>query len=246
MKPLITAILFNFFTMTAWATSYHFAAIEHLAEQEVGKIIITAVYKKLGYDIEISSYPGKRAEHDASKGIKDGEIMRIWTYGDQNPSLVRVPTPYYYLVTTAFIRKDTQVEIYSKADLAKYRLGRVRGIKHTDNITEDMPNVVEANSTANMFKLLDKGIIDVALADYIDGQWVIANHPSLSNIYAHPEFLAKWSLYHYLHKKHQALVPKVDKVIKEMTNSGELAQLIDNARAQVFGVKELDLAVKSL
>lgn len=37
--------------------------------------------------------------------------------------------------------------------------------------------------------------------------------------------LSKMLVYHYLHKKHSALVPKIDRVFKSMKEKGELADL---------------------
>lgn len=82
---------------------YDFASIELLIEQEVGRIVLTQVYENIGINITISPLPGKRAQYVANTGMKDGEIMRIWTYGDENPNTIRVPTPYYYLETMPFV-----------------------------------------------------------------------------------------------------------------------------------------------
>lgn len=38
-------------------------------------------------------------------GGTDGEIMGIWSYGIDNPDMIRVPTAYYYLQTGASIVK---------------------------------------------------------------------------------------------------------------------------------------------
>ncbi len=88
----------------------------------MGRIVLTQVYKNIGINITISPLPGKRAQYVANAGIKDGEIMRIWTYGDENPNTIRVPSPYYYLETMPFVSKKSDISILKKEDLAKYRL----------------------------------------------------------------------------------------------------------------------------
>jgi hypothetical protein len=52
-----------------------------LIEQDVGRIIIPEIYNNLGMTVTIKPVPGKRAQQLATSGKKDGEIMRIFTYG---------------------------------------------------------------------------------------------------------------------------------------------------------------------
>jgi hypothetical protein len=50
--------------------------------------------------------------------------------------------------------------------------------------------------------------------------------------------LAKLSLYHYLHKKHQYLVPIIDKEIKRLKSKGELKRIILNAEQRVIELNQ--------
>ena len=86
--------LTSFFMFVAFtnAEEYHFVSINNLIEQEVGRIVLPQVYKSLGIDITIVPMPGQRAQYEASSGNRDGEIMRIFTYGLENPTTHRVPT----------------------------------------------------------------------------------------------------------------------------------------------------------
>lgn len=217
---------------TAWSRSFHFVSIEQLAEQEIGRIVLPKIYQKLGLNITISPLPGKRAQAEAISGRKDGEIMRIWYYGIENPSTIRVPTPYYYLETMAFIRKDSDITIKTKEDLAHHRLLKIRGVKHTNRITEGLSNVIDVDSTEKMFKLLEGGRADVALTNTLDGQ-IILNKYKFESIVAIEKPLAILPLYHYLHRSHEQWVGKVDEVLQSMTKSGELKTLTDDAKQQV-------------
>ena len=219
---------------TIHAADYHFVSINNLTEQKLGKAVISEVYRRIGMNIEVTSYSGKRAEFEANEGRKDGEIMRVWSYGNNNPNLIRVPTPYLTLITTAFIKKNNTIKLNKRTDLANYRLARVMGLKHTEDITRGMKNVVEANSTLNMFKLLEQDIVDIALTDYVDGMHTLNQLNSNHQLTPHPKVLAHLPLYHYIHKKHHHLVDKVDAKIKEMITSGELDKIINENRQLLF------------
>jgi len=213
--------------------SMTFSAIEKLVEQDIGSIIIPVFYQRLGLEVTVIPLPANRAQREALLGGTDGEIMRIWNYGLENPDMIRVPTAYYFLQTGAFIVKDSNVFIHNKADLVRYRLAKVRGVKHTNSITAGMPSVNDMSNTHQMMKYLSAGLVDVALTNIIDGEKVISNGAFKNVILITPP-LATFKLYHYLNKKHQGLVPKIDLVIREMQASGELAQLITKAKSQVL------------
>jgi len=162
--------------------------------------------------------------------------MRIWSYGAENKNLIRVPTPYYHLVTSVFKRKNSAINIYSASDLKGYKVARVRGVKHTSNITKDLAKVSDSASSEAMFKLLRRGNVDLALTNYIDGIEVL-NKLNLENEIVPGKPLAKLKLYHYLHKDHQPLVNKVDNIIKQLKRNGKLAKIIKFAEYSVLNSK---------
>lgn len=223
----------SIFTAISFFTSgkdYHFASIEKLIEQEVGRIVLPQIYKKLGIDIKISPLPGKRAQYVASSGELDGEIMRIWTYGEENPDQIRVPTPYYYLETMAFYLPEQNIEINDVSDLHKYTIAKVSGVKHTNNITKGLTRVFDVRSTSSLLDFVLFGRVQVALTNTIDGD-VRRQQLKYRHIKRLEKPLATLPLYHYVHKDHADLVPKIDAIIKEMRASGELLTLLKKAEA---------------
>lgn len=216
------------------AADYSFVSIKGLVEQEVGRIVLPQIYGKIGISIDITPLPGKRAHILTTTGKKDGEIMRIWTYGENNKTVARVPTPYYSLETMAFIRKDSGISILSKEDLAKYKIVKVRGVKHTDNITKGLTDVLDVDSTESMMKMLDKGRVQVALTNTTDGLIVIKK-TGLDTIVPVKKPLAVLDLYHYVHEKHGGILDRIDATIKEMKASGELEAIIEKAEKEVIG-----------
>ncbi|QOL24345.1 transporter substrate-binding domain-containing protein [Thalassotalea sp. LPB0316] len=221
------------FSPLVQSADYEFASIELLVEQEVGRRVLPQIYKNIGITIDIDPLPAPRAQQAASTGAKAGEIMRIWTYGQETPNTIRVPTPYYYLETMPFIVKGSGVVINSQADLAKYQLSKVRGVKHTDNITRGLNNFYEVNSTKRMFTMLRSYRVDAVLTNTLDGELILTKL-GYDNIEATGVPLARLDLYHYIHKDYQHLVPLVDEEIKRLTANGELAQMIDSAEQYVI------------
>jgi len=212
---------------------YQFASIEYLFEQEVGRVVLPQIYLQLGIDIDITPLPGNRAQYVVNSGSFDGEIMRIWSYGDENSTSLRVPTPYYYLETMAFVRTDSGIKITQAEDLKQFRVGRVRGVKHTNNITVGLSDIYDLNSTQLMFELLMQKKIDVALTNTLDGQ-VIIKRNKFDHIEPMKKPLAKLALYHYIHKKNKVLIPLVDQQIRDLSETDELKSLINQAENYVI------------
>jgi len=217
------------------AQDYKFGSINHLVEQKIGKIVISKIYRDLGLTIKISELPAKRAQLEAINGISDGEIMRIFSYGIEHPTVHRVPTPYYALETMAFVRRDSGIKISSKEDLMNYRLARVRGVKHTDNISQDSANVVNLNSTKQLMQFVAAGRADVALTNTVDGLMAL-QELGIDTLVPSERALARLDLYHYIHQDHLNLIPLVDSKIKSMKESGALSRIIKSAESSVFNV----------
>jgi len=226
-------IVFFIFIGLSHAEEYHFVSIDNLIEQKIGQIVLPQIYKKLGIDITITPLPGKRAEFEATSGKSDGEIMRIFSYGIENQSTIRVPTPYYHLETMAFIKKGSDVKISNRKDLSRYTIAKVRGVKHTDNITKGLCNVYDLNTTKQVMMFVEKGRTDVALTNTIDGLMAL-KALGINNIIPIGKPLATLDLFHYIHQDHKDLVPRINAIIKEMKASGELAKIIKKAETEVI------------
>lgn len=223
-----------FFAQISFGQTLHFVSIEHLVEQEIGAIVLRHIYQKLGITIIITPLPGLRAEHQATRGKVDGEVMRIYTYANENPNLIRIPTPYFQLETMVFTKKTRGIDINSKAELSDYSIAKIRGVKHTNNITVGLQNVTDVESTNALIKLVNDGLVDVALTNTIDGLLAIHHLKLETVVVPSSHALAKLDLYHYLHQDHKDLVQKVDQVIREMKASGEMDKVTQHATLQIL------------
>lgn len=214
------------------AKDYQFGSIQGLVEQEVGKSVLPKVYKRIGLNVAVKSMPANKVENLLSLGFIDGEVLRIHSYGDNNERLLRVPTSYYQLQTMAFVNKRKLLNIKTVNDLKGLKVAVVKGVKHTETATKGLDSVVALANTKQIMKLVDKGRVDVALTNTIDGL-VAIEHLGLTNVVSVDQPIANEPLYHYLHKSNEALLPKIDAKLKEMKESGELFTLIRQAELSV-------------
>ncbi|GLX79709.1 ABC transporter substrate-binding protein [Thalassotalea insulae] len=217
----------------SYAQQLNFASIKLLSEQQVAKIVLPQIYQKLGKTITVTPLPANRAQQEANSGVKDGEILRIFNYGIETPHVIRVPTPYYYLTTAAFTQEKNEITVKQLADLSPYRVGIVRGVKHTNYATKGFPRVYLSNNSEQLFRQLAQGNIDIALTNYRNGIYTI-NKLNLQAIKVLDKELTYEPLYHYINKKHADMVEPVNQMIRQLTTSGELEQMIKHAENQIY------------
>jgi len=109
----------------------------------------------------------------------------------------------------------------------------VAGVKHTNNITAGMPYVQDISSTRRLMEFLRAGRADIALTNTINGLREL-RRLEITNIVPSGPPLEVLELFHYIHKDHKELVPRVDAVIREMIASGEMQDLINKTELQIM------------
>lgn len=210
------------------------AANEKLAVQWVASRMLKAIYAKAGLELQVVALPATRANLETVGGLRDGEVARIAAYGERNPTLLRVPTPYYYIATTAFSLKSRSAAVRSRADLVHYSVGAIRGVTHAQDITEGHPSVTLTPTAEQLFRMLQSGRFDLALDTRINGEYVV-QRGGLRDIEISPD-LARHDLFHFLHPRHAARVDAIDAVIRQMRASGELERLRLQAEADLITI----------
>jgi polar amino acid transport system substrate-binding protein len=82
--------------------------------------------------------------------------------------------------------------------------------------------------------MLDADPFDLIVTDLFSGLVAVRKLNLQARIHPLSPPLERIDIYHYLHERHRDLVPKVGKVIEEMTASGELARLREQLVKQVL------------
>lgn len=211
-----------------------FSGIQGSVNSDISFAVLKRAYKKLGYDVEFIPLPGERALQRSNSGQVDGELFRIGNLQKRYPNLLQVPTSINVLEGIAFSR-DKTLALNGWKSLSPYRIGIQGGIKFAERGTQKMkPVVVDTN--AQLFKMLNAGRIDIAVAARVNGL-VTMNKLGLQNVHVLQPALQEYPLYHYLHSKHAPLVPRLDAVLSEMHASGEIARFRQDSLADLVKKK---------
>ena len=223
----VTAIVFVLmaFCLNSYAqTPLRFARIENISDQFLGGEILKHVYGRLNIPIELVDLPAQRALLNSSQGQLDGEVHRNINIQQQYPTLTIVRPAINYIEPSVFSRKHHFV-VKGWDSINAYSTGIVKGVGTSEDGTRAMKNVLAVSTLDQLMQVLAADRVDVAVSDSFSGLAAIKRLRLDDQITVLTPPLQRNEIYHYLHEKHRDLIPKVEKVLRDMQRSGELDQL---------------------
>ncbi|MGR9107726.1 MAG: substrate-binding periplasmic protein [Gammaproteobacteria bacterium] len=198
------------------------ASLENSADAAIGETILKDAYLKLGIEIRIAYYPAERVIRLAATGQVDGEAQHIEDGGEHHPTLIPINTAIHYLEAAVFGR-SLDFKPSGWESLRPYRIGMIRSIRFVDSRTREM-NSHWVNSYSSLFKMLENGRLDLAVAPRTDGLRYLWHSEMGAVRELHPP-VACFPLFHTLHEKNRDLVEPIAEILAEMERHGELLRI---------------------
>lgn len=202
-----------------------FSSLEGAYTQKLSEAVLKKAYSTIGVDFDVDWLPPKRSLMIANSGFTDGELSRITTTLKNYPNLLQVKVPVNFIEGVVFTKRKT-ISVAGWQSLQPYLIGINKGTIFAERGTKGM-NVQSVSSFTSLFKMLDKDRVDLVVAPKVIGLYHIAKN-NLEGIVINKPYLVRLSLYHFLHKKHASLVPKLEKALKEMQKNGEIEAIRAN------------------
>ncbi|WP_271274415.1 substrate-binding periplasmic protein [Aliamphritea hakodatensis] len=219
LLPVLSSV-----TGTAYAdvAQLTFATIAHSVNSQISFQVIREAYKQLDIEVDADYLPASRSLMMAAKGQYDGELYRIAGISEDYPHLLQVPTPVNRVEVVAFCRSAGDHDMSLEA-LRNYRLGVRRGVRF--NVLLPLTETTQrVDSNRQLFNMLEKSRIDIALVARANGLQII-REMQITDITALNPPLLNLNLYHYVHVRHKALIPELNKVLQNMHLNGRIAQI---------------------
>ena len=205
-------------------TSLQFARLAKVPDQYVGGEILKVVYARLSLPIEFVDLPAGRALTLSNSGVLDGEVQRVAGITRNFPALIQVMTPINFIELAAFTKR-LDLTPQGWASLNDYDVGIVRGVGSSEAGTKGMARVQVANELDTLIAVLDADRVDLIVTDLLSGRVQLRRMKLTERIHPLLPPLERIPVYHYLHQRHEDLVARVDKVIRCLNSSGDLARL---------------------
>jgi len=183
--------------------------------------------RRTGIDFVIQLLPAERCLLNADAGIDDGDVGRIAGLDARYPNLVRVAEPVMSFQLSAFSR-SARFRVDGPDSFQGHMVGIVTGWKILEQKTSGLASVVKLESQEQLFSMLDKDRIDVALIEKSMGLYAIKSMKLNGIAVLHPALVeGEWFL--YLNKKHQALLPELNAAIRQMKKDGSYQRIFASA-----------------
>lgn len=204
------------------------------------EMIYREVFTRLDIRLKTKYYPLMRASYVANKGQVDGEPARIYSYADSYPNLLRVEESVFPITVTAYMSasSDTELKGWESLRNTEYTVEYPRGMKICEN---NLKKVVKAEllsditETSQGLRKLAFGRIDIYVDDMNAAIPVLQNKEfDVKEKVRIAGVMEEVPLYMYVHKKHQALSPKLAAAIRELKSEG----MIEKYRKTAFGISE--------
>lgn len=212
-----------------------FSAIQDSDNSEISALVLKEAYKKIGIDVYITPFPAKRSLFYANEGMADGELFRINGMEKKFTNLIRVPVAINQLEAMV-MTKSADFTVSGWQSLTPYKLAIRRGVKFSEIGTEGMRRVTFNNNLALGRILLENSEVDVSVIARVNGLQVMEELGDKALHFLQPP-LNIYPLFHYLHKKHEKLVPKLVTVLEDMKEKGRMDEIRNTYLARKYPSK---------
>jgi polar amino acid transport system substrate-binding protein len=202
--------------------------LEHDPATVIAELVVAEAYRRLGMGLEVHRVPGERSLVSANDGLMDGELYRKVGIERDYPNLIIVPVPLQMYEIVIFTR-DTTFIVNGWESLRPFTVGFVRGIKIVEAATvgmrtEPVPTMQQALQKMTM------GRTDVVVGNRASGL-AAAKALKMDDIRVLLPPLASFPVYHYVHRKHEALVPRLTAALQQMHRE----KVMERIQRQVLG-----------
>jgi polar amino acid transport system substrate-binding protein len=183
--------------------------------------VLETAYDRIGIEVETAWLPGARALQMADDGAVDGAQLRVASIQQRFTNLLIVPVPVYISQIVVFSR-TVDFPVQGWESLKPYRIAAPGGYTAIlDHITGFMHWAV---TYEQIFRMLDGGRVDIGVVDRFNGL-VTLNTLKLEGIKTLKPPVSEVRFYHFLHRRHAALVPEITAALQQLDASGEITAI---------------------
>lgn len=181
--------------------------------------IVGEAYRRLGITMQLERMPAERSLLSANNGEVDGELFRRAGIEQNYPNLVRVPVPLMTYEIVAFAKSGApRPQLKDWQSLQSYKFSYVRGVKIIEQFTVGMQGQ-PVTTAVQAFAMLDRGRVDLVLANRNSGLAAL-QALGLGGVEVVEPPLASFSVFHFVHRKHERLVPGLTGVLQQLEREG--------------------------
>ena len=181
-------------------------------------IIVGEAFRRSGLELKLIKLPAERGLKNADEGIDDGDLSRIAGLEKIYTNLIRVPEKVFDMNFVAFA-SNPDIEITGWQSLKTHIVGFIKGWKIFENNVPAGTSIVYTTDSSQLFTLLEKGRIDIALYSRLMGLDIIRRRRMTGVTDLSPPLATK-EMFIYLHKSRKSLSPRIARALAELKSEG--------------------------
>lgn len=186
--------------------------------------LMIELFKRINIDMELVFTTTEKSLVDTNAGYFDGEINRIEGMEKVFPNLIRIPEANMTMHFVAFSKKSFDINGWNS--IKPLYVGMVRGWKILEQNTKGFPNVISTPTEKELFTMLHKDRLDIALYSKLTG-YAVLEHYRFNEISHLEPPLASRPMYLYVHKSHEILVKRIAETLKELKRDGSYSRIMN-------------------
>lgn len=186
-------------------------------------LVAAEAFRRAGLHLKMVRVSPERALLNANAGIEDGVSARIAGLEKSYPNLVRIPEKVLDFPFVAFARQ-TKLTKASWEALTPVSVGYIQGWKIFERSLKPGTAVTVVDSAEQLFTMLDKNRIDVALYE----RWLglaLVKKMGLKNIRVVEPALVDREMFIYLNKRYADKVPAITAALRALKADGSYTKI---------------------
>ncbi|WP_420411483.1 hypothetical protein [Roseibium sp.] len=222
-STLILIYLVCFGGTAAAEMQLRFTAVDGMRHNTQALELLQRAYSVLGISFSVVYLTPHRSIQEVENGAADGELLRIKQIGDHFTEIIRVNVPVISLPIYAYA-SDEEMTSLTLGEMKDVRVGYVAGAKFAEEMTADLPNVTTVETPEVLFNMLQRQRLDIAIAAENPGDRLLKT-AAHGPVYKGDNHLRLIDFYHYLNRRHAALVPRLERALAEIIYGGANAEV---------------------
>jgi len=193
--------------------------------------ILTEAFKKHNIEFSAKQMPSLRSLQVSNSGELDGELHRVSNFheitNNQYNNLLRIDSKLLSVHLIVFAKENFLIN--STEDIQNYSLAYYRGRKDVDQLLSQQTtqkSIYRVNTDIQAFQMLAADRVDLVITESHLGNSIINSNTEFNNI-KELKHLAKTDIHSYIHKKHQKLLPIINKTLELMEANGRFEEIIN-------------------
>lgn len=232
LRALVIALLAQ--TGAAEAKPYLISQIEGDPLSGRAFEIVREAYRRIGLEAQVELLPNERGIVSADSGDTDGDTIRMAGVEGRYPNLVRVPEAVLNYDTIAFT-SGLKFKVDGWDSLRPYSLCVIRGMKLAEKGSEGMQREL-VSSSESVMRMLKAGHCQVAILG--EAIWLEIDRLGTGPLRALEPPVETTPLYHYVHRRHAELVPRLAAALRQLRQDGTVAAILAADRAAIRAARD--------